>query len=154
MTSATRHGQSASRLNRSSERAILPLMATSNSDRPFGALLAYSLGTVALVLWALLPSEVETSYTWEGVLLELVLIAGLFAGLNLCRWALIIIGGAAAFGTVALQSAPLEFVATGWSVLALLVTAILLTPPIRRYTARSGILGRAGNPAAGNTPHS
>jgi hypothetical protein len=105
------------------------------TQHPPTALLGYVLGTAGLVLWSLLPSEVKTTYSWPGALLELVLLFGLFSGVNLCRWLLIVIGAFAALGSLALQSPPLEFVATTWSILALMLTALLFVPSVRRYTS-------------------
>lgn len=101
------------------------------------ALLWYLLGIVALAAWGVLPSEIETNYTWQGGLLAVVLLVGLVGRSRVCRWALILIGFLAAFGTFGLQSVPLEFVATAWSVLAFAVTALLLSPSLRLYTDRA-----------------
>jgi hypothetical protein len=97
-------------------------------------LLAYLAGTVVLVLWGLLPSEIETSYTWFGALLQTILVIGLFKRSNRCRWLLIGIGLLTAVGTLMLQTWPPEFVATAWGVIALLTTGLLLTRTMRRYT--------------------
>jgi hypothetical protein len=100
------------------------------------ALWAYLAGTALLVVLGMLPSEITTSYRWQGVVLEIALLGGLFLGSNASRLVLIGIGLAVAFGTLAMQSGSLEFVATLWSVVALLVTGLLLTPSARRFTAR------------------
>lgn len=106
------------------------------NGKPPGALFAYLVGLVLLGLWGLLPSEVETSYDWQGALIAVALVGGLCAGNRACRWVLIFLGIIAAGGTLLIQSTPLELVATAWSVLVLAVTALLMTPAMRKYTAR------------------
>lgn len=97
---------------------------------------AYLGGTVLLVALGLLPSEVSSSYSWQGAVLEIALLAGLFFGSNICRLVLIAIGVAVALGTLASQTGSLELVATLWASVALLVTGLLLAPSARHFTAR------------------
>jgi hypothetical protein len=96
---------------------------------------AYIGGLGLLVIFgALVPSEVDTSYSWQGIAFELVLLLGLWLGSNLCRWILICLGIAACLGSILIQSTPLEFAATAWAVLTLIVTGVLLTPALRAHT--------------------
>jgi hypothetical protein len=97
------------------------------------------IGGVALlvIVGALVPSEVDTTYSWQGVGVELVLLLGLWLGSNLCRWILIALGIAACLGSIFIQSTPLEFAATLWAVLALLVTGLLVTRAMRAHTHSS-----------------
>lgn len=104
-------------------------------DRPPLAFCAYLVGIVLLVLWGLLPSEVSTRYDWQGALIVLVLIAGTYAQSQLCRWMLVLIGVFSGFGVLLIQTPPLEFAATMWSILAIVVTSFLITPAMRRYTS-------------------
>lgn len=101
-----------------------------------GTVWAYLGGTAILVALGLLPSEIETSYTLQGIALEVILLGGLFIGSNICRLLLIFIGLAAAFGAFLSQTGSPEFVATLWTVAAMLVTGLLFTPSARRFTAR------------------
>lgn len=95
----------------------------------------YLAGILLLGVWGLIPSEVETTYTWEGAALLLALIVGLSAGSRFCRRVLVVLGTAVALGSLLLQSdGRLEFVATMWSVLAALTTVLLLTPSMRSFT--------------------
>ena len=92
-------------------------------------------GLVVLVLWGFLPSDIQTTYNWPGVLIGVGLIAGVYARSRLCRWALVIVGTVAALGVLLIQTPTLEFVATMWSAIALGVTSLLVTPSMRRYTS-------------------
>lgn len=86
-----------------------------------------------MVAWGILPSEIDTHYSWQDVLLEILLLVGLFLGRQFCRWALSALGLFASIGSFSLQTGSVEFVATVWSLLALFVTSLLLLPSVRRY---------------------
>jgi predicted naringenin-chalcone synthase len=94
----------------------------------------YLLGLMLLALWSFLPSEVHTEYSVRAAALSGVLLGGLYFRSRACRMVLIGIGCLAALSGIALQDAPLELVATIWSALAACVTALLLSPTMRRYT--------------------
>jgi hypothetical protein len=97
---------------------------------------AYLAGTGALIALSFAPSRVHTTYSVSGTILELLLLGGLFAGWNLSRLILIVIGLAAGIGSLALQSDPIDVVAALWSALAVAVTCLLLTPSMRESTRR------------------
>ena len=107
---------------------------------------AYVAGLGLLYLWGLLPSEVNTSYNLQGLSVVLLLLVGLGCGFPICRWVLFAGGMAAAFGSFMLQSEPIEFVATTWSVFALGVSALLLTRSMRHHTGRD----RRATPSSGD----
>lgn len=96
----------------------------------------YLLGLALVVILGFLPSEVETTYTWSGSLLWIGLVLGVAWGSTLCRWILVVCGVLMSFMTMSLQSPPVEGVATAWSVMALFVTSLLLTPSMREHTRR------------------
>jgi hypothetical protein len=115
--------------------------------KPPKTLVAYIAGVALLVLWGLLPSEVSTSYSWPGAAIMGVLLAGAWLGSNLCRWLLFLIGLVVASGSILVQTMPLEFVATSWSLLAILVSSLLLTPSMRAHTAGNMGVLRSREPA-------
>jgi hypothetical protein len=59
---------------------------------------AYVAGLGVVGILSLIPSSVETIYTWWGALLWLVLLVVLFKGSNLARWLLLAIGVLGALG--------------------------------------------------------
>jgi hypothetical protein len=97
---------------------------------------AYLVGTAAVVAVSLLPSSVHTTYSWDGAVLEAVLLIALAYGWSLSRWTLIALGLLAGFGSMALQSGSIDPVATATAVLTLAVTGLLFTPSMRRHTRR------------------
>lgn len=97
---------------------------------------AYVLGLVLLVLVGMIPSEVETTYTWQGTVFMLVLLGGLAYGMRICRWALIAIGVFSSFGTLLLASPSVGAVVIAWCALALAVTSLLLMPSVGRHANR------------------
>lgn len=102
------------------------------------AFFAYVGGTILLIVLSFAPSSVKSSYSWRGAILEVVLLILLFLGSRIGRWILIALGITAAIGSLALQTGSLDLVATGWSILALVVTAILFLPSMRDFTAERG----------------
>lgn len=106
-------------------------------DRPPWSYWAYVIGVASLVGLSFLPSEVRTSYSVPGALIEVALLVALYFGSSLSRWLLIALGVFAGAGTFLLQTTSLDPVATGWSVLAWAVTGLLLTPSMSRHTSRS-----------------
>lgn len=105
-------------------------------EGPPAAFFGYLAGIAMLVLWGLLPSEVSSSYDWQGAVIAFVLIVGIYGRSQICRWILIGIGLLSGVGVLLIQTAPLEFVATMWSILAFGVTSLLMTPAMRQYTSR------------------
>lgn len=110
-------------------------------DRFWWIFAAYVLGIVLLVVVGMIPSEVETTYSWQGALLMLVLLGGLAFGVRVCRWALIALGVFSSLGTLLLASPSLDVVVIAWSALALVVTSLLLVPPMDRHANRVFLLG-------------
>jgi hypothetical protein len=104
----------------------------------------YLAGVLLLVVIGFLPSEVETTYSWGGASLGIGLLFGLWAGSRFCRRALLLIGIATALGSLFLQDAHLEFVATAWSVLAIITTGLLMTPSMRAFTERASQMWMGG----------
>lgn len=102
--------------------------------RPPVLFYAYVAGIAVLVGLSLLPSSVHTTYSWEGSLVGLILLLGLGRGSDLCRWLLIGVGVMGSIGSLALQSGSIDLVATVWSVTALGVTFILVSPSMRKFT--------------------
>lgn len=92
---------------------------------------------VTVLVYALehAPSSVHTSYTWWGVLIEVVLLWALLRRSVIARRILIFLGAWAAFGGLAIQAAPLDVMATSISALELIKVGLLLTPAMRRYTS-------------------
>lgn len=111
--------------------------------RPPLTIWLYLLGTAVLVGLSFLPSQVETTFTWEGAMLECALLAGLFIGISPCRMALIVLGLVAALGGILIQSSPLDAVATIRSVVALLVTGLLLSPSARSFCRHGRVVARS-----------
>jgi hypothetical protein len=93
----------------------------------------YLAGTAVLVGLSFVPSSVHTAYSVKGALIEFALLLGLLAGSRLCLWLLVVLGVLVSIGGVMVQTLPLDPVATGWSVCAILVTGLLLLPPSRRH---------------------
>ncbi len=89
-----------------------------------------------LVLWGLLPSEVSSSYDWKGAVITFVLVVGIYGRSQVCRWIAVGIGVLSGVGVLLIQTPPLEFVATMWSILVFAATSLLMTPAMRRYTSR------------------
>jgi hypothetical protein len=104
-------------------------------------LLAYFCGIVALVATSFLPSEVETIYSWQGVLVYGALLVGLGLGSNFCRMVLLVVGIVWAVGVASVSSSPPDAVAVVWCVLSLCVSLLLLSPSIRGYTRPDKTLG-------------
>lgn len=102
---------------------------------------AYVLGIILLVLVGMIPSGVETTYSWQGALLMLLLLGGLAYGVRICRWALIALGVFASLGTLVLASPSLDIVVVVWSVLALAVTGLLFMPPMKKHADRVLLFG-------------
>jgi hypothetical protein len=120
------------------------MMTRQKFQAPPPILYLYVAGILLLGLWSLIPSEVETTYTWQGAALLLALIGGLVVGSHFCRWVLILVGAAASLGSLLLQTdGQLEFVATMWSVLAMATTVLLLTPSMRNFTESDRQRGEA-----------
>jgi len=106
-------------------------------QKPPLAFWLYVVGVALLVALSFVPSQVRSSYSVQGSLLEVVLLVALYLGSNVSRLMLVVLGVLVAIGTFALQwGPPLDPVATGWCVLALLVTGLLLTPSMRQHTVR------------------
>jgi hypothetical protein len=95
----------------------------------------YVAGTGVIYLMAWLPSSVETTYTWWGVGLELVLLVALVNASNLARWVLFAIGILAALGGLSVQGVSLDVVATAISAVTLCVSLLLLAPSMRSFTS-------------------
>lgn len=104
-------------------------------DRAPWTFWAYVASTAIIAALAQLPSSMRTTFTWWGVVVELLLLVGLFMGSNVARWILLVIGVLAAFAGVSVQTTPLDAVPTGVSVFTLAVTCLLLTPSMRVHTA-------------------
>ncbi len=90
--------------------------------------------TILLYVLSQAPSSVHTTYTWWGALIELALLIALFRGSTIARRLLMLFSLLAAFGGMAIQSAPLDAIATICSALNLMMAALLLTPAMRRHT--------------------
>lgn len=112
----------------------LKLKNSSSLTGPPASFWAYLAGTVMLVGLSFIPSSVHTSYSWPGAVVEVILLIALARGSGVSRWILILIGGLASLGSLAVQSGPIDLVATGWSVAALAVTSLLFLPSMRRFT--------------------
>lgn len=102
--------------------------------RPPSAFFAYLMGIALLVGLSFAPSSVHTSYSVAGTALFFGLFVGLGFGSAACRLLLIFLGLVGGVGTFLLQSGSLDPITTAWSVIALLVTAILWSPSMRAYT--------------------
>jgi hypothetical protein len=68
------------------------------------------------------------------MLIELALLIALFRGSAIARRLLILLSLLAALAGMAIQSAPLDVMATICSGLRLAIAALLLTPAMRRHT--------------------
>lgn len=96
------------------------------------------LGVVALgAVLACLPSEVETSYSWYGVVGYCAFVFGLAGGSNVCRWMLFCLGIFWAVAVASLLTEPIDVVGMAWALTALVGSLILWSPSLRRYTAQS-----------------
>ncbi len=100
------------------------------------------MGATALVIGlSFAPSSVHTSYSWWGLALWAGLLAALYFGSILARRLLVFVGVLSAFAGLAIQSGPLDVMATLVSALELIMVALLLTPAMRRYTRSRGRTG-------------
>jgi hypothetical protein len=81
-----------------------------------------------------IPSRVNWSLSWSGILLYAVLFGCLVCGSNIARWLLIVLGIFLAIGGLGVQTAPLDPVSVIVGFAALIATGILFFPPVRNYT--------------------
>jgi hypothetical protein len=95
-------------------------------------------GAFALAAISQVPSAVNTTFTWWGVIIALSLLAALSLGSSVARWLLATIGLFFGVGALTVQAEPLDVLPTALGVAGLLLTALLFTPAIRRYTRRPG----------------
>ena len=103
-------------------------------QRPPLGLYAYLAGISVSVLIGMLPSDVQTTYSVNAIVLYGGLLVGLALGSEFCRLALVVLGIFWGVAVLGLISPAVDFVAIGWSAVALGSSLILTTPSMRRYT--------------------